>query len=308
MLAPLLALAAFCAVSGPASAAVVSGSNLAAAPNNTTCLSPVMSLKENCTMAIAALPAANQAPGGPTAAISGVIVEWKVRSGPSVIPHTVRLRVIRGNTGVGAGPLQTLPADAGIHAFPARLPVQAGDRIGFDLLENPWLEGVQFIRSGVPGAGFEIWVSKPLADGESRAPAATSNEIELLMNATIEPDGDGDGYGDETQDGCPGVAAAIVPPCSQPTQPTQPAQTPNTTIAKGPKGKIATRRATFRFTATVAGSTFQCKLGKEPFKACKTPKTYKGLADGQHTFKVRAIGPTGLVDPTPAKRTFRVEA
>ncbi len=74
-----------------------------------------------------------------------------------------------------------------------------------------------------------------------------------------------------------------------------------------PKGTIHKQIATFRFTATVAGSTFQCKLDKKSFKGCKSPKTYRGLVEGKHVIKVRAIGPTDLIDPKAAKRTFKVD-
>jgi hypothetical protein len=82
---------------------------------------------------------------------------------------------------------------------------------------------------------------------------------------------------------------------------------PETILSKRPRGEIHAPRVTFRFNANAAGSTFQCKLDDKPFQGCASPKTYKGLSEGRHTFAVRAIGPTGLVDPTPGKRFFRVD-
>ncbi len=81
---------------------------------------------------------------------------------------------------------------------------------------------------------------------------------------------------------------------------------PETILGKRPVGTIHARRITFRFNANQAGSSFQCKLDEKPFRSCGSPKTYLDLAEGKHTFEVRAIGPTGLVDPTPGKRNFRV--
>ncbi len=83
---------------------------------------------------------------------------------------------------------------------------------------------------------------------------------------------------------------------------------PNTKIKKGPKAKSTATTAKFKFTSTVAGSSFQCKLDKGKFKKCKSPKTYKKLKPGKHSFQVRAVGPTGLVDKTPAKRKFTILA
>lgn len=292
---------------GSASGAVVVGSNLAATPNNGGCLAPMGAW--SCTFALSGLPGPSLAPGGARVGTDGVIVGWSVRSGAAAVPIAMRLRVVRGgNLGAGSGAIETLPAGvAGVHSFGARLPVKAADQIGLDALNVPNPYAIPVLRTGVPGATTDFWVASPLADGEARAPTADDYAAaELLMNVTIEPDRDGDGYGDETQDVCPDAATAAVPPCPQAPQPKP--QAPQTRIKKGPKGKVSTRSATFRFTSTVTGSTFQCKLDRKPFKACKSPKTYRGLADGKHTFRVRAVGPGGLIDPTPAKRTFRVKS
>lgn len=81
---------------------------------------------------------------------------------------------------------------------------------------------------------------------------------------------------------------------------------PDTKIVKGPPKKTHKTTVKFKFTATEAGSTFQCKLDRKPFKTCRSPKTYKKLKPGKHVFKVRAIDKAGNVDPTPAKRKFTV--
>lgn len=81
---------------------------------------------------------------------------------------------------------------------------------------------------------------------------------------------------------------------------------PDTKILKGPPKKTHKTTAKFKFTSTEAGSTFQCKLDRKPFKKCSSPKTYKKLKPGKHVFKVRAIDKAGNVDPTPAKRKFTV--
>ncbi|MDQ3725450.1 MAG: hypothetical protein M3335_06130 [Actinomycetota bacterium] len=303
------------ALPASAGAAVVVGSNLKEAPNATICSQPGMP-ELDCTTTLTDLPVGSREPGGTSAPSSGVITSWSIRSGVSVISHKVRLRVIRNHTGAGSGPVETLPNVAGIYTYAARIPVQANDRIGVDTLDVPELKGAPIIRASATGAGINYWMVA-LADGETRNPTTSSSSIELTINATIEPDADGDGFGDETQDLCPSVGngGAACPPTGGggtgggggSTPPPPPVEVaPETKIAKGPKGTIGVPRATFRFGATLAGSRFQCKLDKKPFRGCKSPKVYKNLAAGKHTFKVRAIGPTGLVDPTPAKRTFKV--
>ena len=60
------------------------------------------------------------------------------------------------------------------------------------------------------------------------------------------------------------------------------------------------------FVSDAAGSTFQCRMDGGSFTPCSTPREDRGLSSGTHTFRVRAIDPTGKVDPTPAERAFTV--
>lgn len=290
-------LAAAWVGAAPAGAAVVSGSNLLAEPDDTACLLPPN--PQACTFGLSALPIASHAPGGVRAGISGVIVGWSVRTAANLASLTTRLRVIHGVTGAGGGPLETLPGTPGIYSYPARVPVKEGDEIGIDFL-NLTMDSPHVIRQGVVGAQFDGWLP-PLGEGEERGQDVTAHARELEINATIEPDGDHDGFGDETQDGCPN-SAATAPPC-----PTASGVAPNTRITRGPNGKIDAHRATFKFKSDPTGARFECKLDNKPFKSCKSPKTYKGLSAGKHTFKVRAVAASGAVDSSPAKRKFRVE-
>jgi hypothetical protein len=81
---------------------------------------------------------------------------------------------------------------------------------------------------------------------------------------------------------------------------------PDTKIVKAPPKKATKTTVEFEFDASEAGSTFQCKLDRKPFKACRSPRTYKKLKPGKHVFKVRAIDRAGNVDPTPAMRRFTI--
>ena len=81
---------------------------------------------------------------------------------------------------------------------------------------------------------------------------------------------------------------------------------PETTITKQPKKKSTKRKATFEFTSSEAGSTFECKLDKEGFKACASPFKAK-VKTGKHTFEVRAIDAQGLADATPASAGWKVK-
>ena len=81
---------------------------------------------------------------------------------------------------------------------------------------------------------------------------------------------------------------------------------PNTRITSGPASPTRSRRAKLRFASTEAGSTFLCSLDGKPFAPCSSPKRYKGLSRGRHTFRVRATDRAGNVDGTPASRVWRI--
>jgi hypothetical protein len=81
---------------------------------------------------------------------------------------------------------------------------------------------------------------------------------------------------------------------------------PSTRITSGPTGLVATETVTFRF-ASVAGATFQCKLDARGWSQCSSPTIYRRLAQGRHTFRVRAVK-NGVRDPTPATRGFTVDS
>lgn len=75
---------------------------------------------------------------------------------------------------------------------------------------------------------------------------------------------------------------------------------PETTILSGPP--------IFTFASSEAGSSFQCRLDDSAWEACQSPTAYPALADGPHTFAVRATDAAGNTDPTPATWAFTVAA
>jgi streptogramin lyase len=97
-----------------------------------------------------------------------------------------------------------------------------------------------------------------------------------------------------------------------------PPQPPDTKINRAPKKKVKTRRrrarVKFRFSSEPPGASFECALTrlrkkgkpqpKPRFRSCRSPKVYLAKP-GRYRFQVRAVA-EGLVDPTPAKRRFKV--
>ena len=83
---------------------------------------------------------------------------------------------------------------------------------------------------------------------------------------------------------------------------------PNTSLGTGgPHGTVTTGSASFTFSSSESGSTFQCRLDSGLWGACSSPKSYSGLGEGQHNFYVRARDAAGNFDPVPAQRTWTVD-
>ena len=81
---------------------------------------------------------------------------------------------------------------------------------------------------------------------------------------------------------------------------------PDTTVYAGPSGVTNDPTPTFAFYSSDGGSSFECKLDRGAYSACASPKRMGHLADGPHTFYVRAKDAAGNLDPTPASRSFTV--
>jgi hypothetical protein len=79
-------------------------------------------------------------------------------------------------------------------------------------------------------------------------------------------------------------------------------------IDGGPSGVIGVSSVSFTFHGSDTNDTFQCSLDGAPWASCSSPQQYTGLAEGPHTFEVRAVNAAGEADPTPASASFTVEA
>jgi large repetitive protein len=80
--------------------------------------------------------------------------------------------------------------------------------------------------------------------------------------------------------------------------------TPETAIDSGPLGTVTSTSATFEFSSTEMGSSFECKLDAgAAFESYSSPKSYTNLSGGTRTFDVRATDGAGNVDVTPLPAT-----
>lgn len=82
---------------------------------------------------------------------------------------------------------------------------------------------------------------------------------------------------------------------------------PTTSVSHGPGSYTNDTTPWFAFSSTGSGNTYQCKLDTGNWLACDARHTTWPLADGTHVLRVSAIGPTGVIDPTPAVYSFTVD-
>jgi hypothetical protein len=81
---------------------------------------------------------------------------------------------------------------------------------------------------------------------------------------------------------------------------------PESSIIFGPSGTTNSTSATLGFTASEPAK-FECSLDAAPFEACTSPVSYDALAEGSHTFRVRATDSAGNIESTPAERTWTID-
>ena len=82
---------------------------------------------------------------------------------------------------------------------------------------------------------------------------------------------------------------------------------PETTIMTGPNGLVAQASASFVFAANESDVTYSCSVDGAPYVACTSPDSMMSLAQGAHTFAVRATDAAGHTDGTPASRAWTVD-
>lgn len=146
--------------------------------------------------------------------IDGVIVRWRTEEFSGLAE--VQLQVIRPAGGgrfgiVESGPVQrrvdTLSTGTGSgtrYTWPARIPIRAGDLLALHQA-NPLFSfffGGQENGTGTTGKLEGVGVGAAAAVPDAWMTAGNA----IGLNADVEPDADGDGWGDESQDACPGLA------------------------------------------------------------------------------------------------------
>jgi hypothetical protein len=186
-------------------------------------------------------------------------------------------------------------------------------------------QGLVIYPSGVAGDPF------PLEDSQIMDPWVLFNlcqvdELDLPQCEEEEEETDGDGDGEKKKEPEPTPQPPPTPPTftvtepdtfdgdgggggtrgpdrhgdgdRNPPPPPEDTTPPESRITAHPDDPTNDPDATFRFTSNEEGSTFEYRLDAGGWKDCRSPKTYRNLDDGSHTFGVRATDPSGNTEHT----------
>jgi hypothetical protein len=154
-------------------------------------------------------------------------------------------------------------------------------------------------------------------------PAGTGVAIEVRRGSTPAPDGSWTAFAPVAASGDPigghtryiqyratltTSDPATTPVLSDVTFTYDDTTPPETQIDSGPSGATTDATPTFAFSSPDdPTATFACRVDAAAFAPCTSPLTTATLADGPHTFEVRATDPSGNLDATPASLAFTVD-
>ena len=236
--------------------------------------------------------------GAPYTTPAGVVTSWTIVV-PSTTGATVKLKTVR------EGPADTYTIQrsseavqlttTGANTFASHIPVSAGDAVALWAVSTMTTPCAFTTGQAGDQLGSFILSSEP-QPGDSYPFGGFNPGQRLNVSATVEPDADGDGYGDVTQDTCP-TRAGSQGDC----------QPPETGFGKVKKRiAISGRRARVKLPLTsTEPAIFTCSVdGRRP-QTCTSPYRLR-LAPGRHVVYVTSTDAAGNTDVTAATLRLRV--
>lgn len=209
---------------------------------------------------------------------------------PSFIEVLLRVSDSRGLSGTATLKINPRTVDVSVSSTPPGIRLLAANTEGSAPFSVPAIDGsdIQISAPETAEIGGRTYTFKDWSDGGGRAHGIRVDQANASFNAKYTTPG-------ETE---PGDGSGPPPPQARPS-------VPATALKKHPPARTTATTAKFSFGADLAGATFKCKLDGKPKAPCRSPKTYKKLKPGRHTFKVWAtLG--AMTDPTPAKFSWKV--
>jgi Thrombospondin type 3 repeat len=224
----LAAVGALLTAAGPASASMPFGADLSAGGAGIDCNSTCQgsfTFQGGTTApsdnygSISVVVGANDGSSA-AAPVSGVLVSYSLRLSTA---HSGRVRVIQDDGGTPGsdrehitphytGDTVSVPGDGAVHTFPARLPIAQNELLGFEVqrgsTQAAFLYRTEYGGSDSGNRRMRWYCGT--ADGNSDPCEVELNSAiaksQVPLQGVIEPDADADGFGDQSQDQCPGQA------------------------------------------------------------------------------------------------------
>jgi len=221
----------------------------------------------------------------------GIITRWQYLA--STGGGTVAMQVLSEQTynGVFAPLAETAaesPVPSTLNEFPTHIPLGPGK---YSLAIKSVSGSPQCLSSGFP---YDSVVQKSPSPAVGSGPTqygGSQDGVRVNVAMVAEGDADQDGFGDHSEDGCPGNTQRHDD-CVKPDLPQF-------------ETKARKRRMTVTFSSEEPG-TFECHLENKKFSPCVSPMKYKRLKPGLHNFTIRAVDANGNVGPQNSYR-WRVE-
>lgn len=191
---------------GSAAASVTIGQTSSSFSTQTTECQPRLWKVQKSTVSPAGLYAAPS---------DGVVTSWSTLA-DGFSGEQARLRIFR-DLGAGryfvVGQSDVMPLTPhGLTPFPTRIAVRAGDLLALDVPTSSSRNVLcSWKRTGVTEGDVEVYGTQDASPGNTvtNGGGGTNVNERINVSAILEPDADGDGFGDESQDRCPGVPGSL---------------------------------------------------------------------------------------------------
>lgn len=216
---------------------------------------------------------------------------------PSYIEILLRVSNDRELSGTATVKFHPQTVDLSLNSNPPGIELLAASTQALSPFSVAAIDGSEILLSAPPTAvvGGRTYSFSGWSDGGGREHPikVSSAQTQYTASYTTPGEGGGSGGGGGSAGGGGGGGGGGA------------ATAPQTLLGKHPPKATRSRQAKFTFRAGAPGVSFRCKLDGKPKLPCRSPKTYKGLKPGRHTFKAWAsVGI--LTDPTPAKFSWKI--
>lgn len=193
---------------------------------------------------------------GYTIPSDGVITSWRVNRDSGIGYEALKI------IGPGSSPSnKVITGSSEFEFFTTTGEVSRNTRISVKANDQLGLYGTSDQHCRVGATGENVSFSNATVGGNGAVGSSFTlfgspiTNSRLVVSATLEPDADRDGFGDETQDGCPANPARQAAPCVP--------------VAVAPPCKVPSLKGKTKGAATTALKNANCKLGTVKKKKLK---------------------------------------